>query len=572
MVRWYMWALLCSAWCWPLAAQPFNADPVVKVDVAARLHEGFVQIAIQFTIPAEHHLFAPGTPPDLGIPLHIELRGQGVSWRPPLLPAAKSYAVETYDERGKIAVPAYYGVIRVYALGKLPGESQQLPADLAVNVRGMFCSEGEGAACYAIGENDGMTYPAQPADEAAFSEFPAASAFSSTPASSPASSAASQSATDSSPAAQPQPPSMASEFNRQPLWAFVLAAIGAGIFALVMPCTYPMIPITISFFSKQAEQRGGSVLPLSLAYGAGIVGIFTLLGLAAGLISGASQQINDFATNPWVNLAIGVLFTAFALALFGCYELNPPSFLLDASSHAQRTGGYIGVFLMGATLVVTSFTCTAPFVGSLLAAAIQGGLERCLIGMAVFGLTMALPFVVLSLMPGYLARMPRSGGWMSTIKVTLGFVELAAALKFFSNAELKLGTAGEAAGILPFELFLLLWAVIAFSAAAYLFGWINLKGEANEGIGPARMTWGVFALLLASYFAYGTAGYSVDWITTAIAPPYHAERTGAHAQPPTSTPGADPQVAAIVEDDFAAALALARQQRKRLLVNFTGVI
>ncbi len=137
------------------------------------------------------------------------------------------------------------------------------------------------------------------------------------------------------------------------LFAFLLLAIGAGLFALAMPCTYPMIPITISFFTKQANDRGGNVLPLSLTYGAGIVLIFVLIGVLVGGV------IVPFAANPVVNLLIGVVFLFFGLALFGVITLQPPQFLLRSASKASQKGGYIGVFLMGATLVVTSFTCTA---------------------------------------------------------------------------------------------------------------------------------------------------------------------------------------------------------------------
>src|SRR5690606_32477557 len=138
------------------------------------------------------------------------------------------------------------------------------------------------------------------------------------------------------------------------LLGFILLAIGGGIFALLMPCTYPMIPITISFFTKQAEARGGNVLPLSLAYGAGIILIFILIGVVIGPV------ILTFAAHPVTNIVIGVAFLLFALALFGVWTMQPPQFLMGAAGKASMKGGYAGVFLMGATLVVTSFTCTAP--------------------------------------------------------------------------------------------------------------------------------------------------------------------------------------------------------------------
>jgi thiol:disulfide interchange protein len=234
------------------------------------------------------------------------------------------------------------------------------------------------------------------------------------------------------------------------LTGFLLLAVGAGLLALVMPCTYPMIPITISFFTKQGEARGGKVLPLAIAYGAGIIAIFVLIGVIVGPV------IIEFAVHPVTNLLIAVLFIAFSLVLFGVWNLQPPRFLMNLAGKASSQGGFLGVFLMGATLVVTSFTCTAPFVGSLLSLGASGGdIGRVALGMGVFGATMAVPFVLLSLVPGALTSMPKSGEWMHTIKVFLGFLELAAALKFLSNADLAWRWDS-----LPRELFLYLWAGI----------------------------------------------------------------------------------------------------------------
>ncbi|PIE24754.1 MAG: hypothetical protein CSA62_02665 [Planctomycetota bacterium] len=353
--------------------------------------------------------------------------------------------------------------------------------------------------------------------------------------------------------------------EKKDLWAFLLLAIGGGLFALAMPCTYPMIPITISFFTKQAENRGGKVLPLSITYGFGIVLIFILIGLTVG------SAIIPFATHWSTNLLIGVVFFFFALSLFGIFNLQPPRFLMDVASKASMKGGFIGVFLMGATLVVTSFTCTAPFVGTLLAAGAKQGYARMTLGMAVFGLTMAIPFVILSMLPSKLKSMPRSGNWMNTLKVVLGFIEIAAALKFFSNAELDLKL-----HILPRELFLLLWFGIFLVAALFLFGIINLKGEAKEGIGPSRMAWGVVLLMFGFYNLFGALGNQLDWIMTAMAPPYSAEQLHARAvSAPVDLkyPKADRKHGGrhlVFIDDYDAARHAASLEGKLLLVNFTG--
>ena len=348
-------------------------------------------------------------------------------------------------------------------------------------------------------------------------------------------------------------PTMDNELEDASFWQFILLAIGGALFALVMPCTYPMIPITVSFFTKQAEQRGGKVLPLALTYGVGIVLIFAAIGAFFG------EWIGPFAFHWITNLVITVAFFAFALALFGLINLQPPQFLMNVAGKASMKGGYFGVFLMGATLVVTSFTCTAPFVGSLIALGAKQGQGVIAFGMAVFGLTMAAPFVVLSLMPGKMQSLPRSGEWMNTLKVTLGFVELAAALKFLSNVDLALEW-----NWLSRELFLVIWSGIFAVTTAFLLGMIKLKGDSGE-IGPGRLVGALLFVFLAAYSAYGALGNRMDGvIMAAMAPPYSNTISAAHGggkKAPSWT---------VVIDDYDEARRVAIAENKKLFVNFTG--
>jgi len=330
------------------------------------------------------------------------------------------------------------------------------------------------------------------------------------------------------------------------LLEIILLAIGAGLFALVMPCTYPMIPITVSYFTKQAEARGGKVLPLSLTYGAGIVLIFILVGVLVG------EPIIRFAQNGWVNLALCVAFIYFALALFGIYELKPPRFLMNATSGASTKGGYVGVFLMGAALVVATFACTFPVLGMLLAlTATQEGAHYGLVvlGMGVFGLTMAIPFVVLSLLPGKLQAMPRSGEWMNTIKVFFAFIELAMALKFFSNADMVWDWK-----ILPRELFLFLWFGLFLLTAVYLVGQ-SVKGGLGK-IAVGRLVMGIATLLLSTYFLYGGMGNRLHPFMSNFEPGYGTRDVPRHT---------------VVYEDYDKALAVAKAKNRQVLVNFTGV-
>lgn len=342
--------------------------------------------------------------------------------------------------------------------------------------------------------------------------------------------------------------------EQEGLLKFLLLAVGWGLFALLMPCTYPMIPITISFFTKQAEARGGKVLPLALAYGAGIVLIFVAIGVAVGPV------IIKFANSPWTNLVIGILFLYFSLVLFGFINMNPPKFLMNASAKASMKGGYIGVFLMGATLVVTSFTCTGPFVGSLLASGAQLGQWQVALGMGVFGLTMAIPFVFLSLVPGKVSSMPQAGMWMDTIKHTLGFVEVAAALKFISNADIPWNW-----NVVSREVFLALWVILFAAAGLYLLGVVKFFNWAREKPGLKQGLIGVLFLAFSAYCGWGLKGNTMDFIMQPLIPPY----SGGHLAPKLW----DPNVSwDLVADDYDEALEVAKDEDKLLLVNFTGHI
>ncbi|MBL8752447.1 MAG: hypothetical protein JNK15_04020 [Planctomycetes bacterium] len=343
-------------------------------------------------------------------------------------------------------------------------------------------------------------------------------------------------------------------------WVLIVACIGGAFFALAMPCTYPMIPITFSFFTKQAEKRGGNVMSLALTYGAGIVVMFVLVGVLL------ATAIQDIASHWLTNGVIGVVFLLFSFSLFGWITLQPPQFVQNLATKASTTGGYLGVFFMGATLVITSFTCTAPIVGAILPGIAELGYARVAVGMGVFGFTMAAPFVALSLMPTKVKALPRSGEWMETLKVSLGFLELAATLKFVSNVDLALDWQA-----MPRELFLLLIVAIFLMWAAYLFGILRKAGTANEGVGNGRMATGITVVLAATYLLFGAMGYKLDYYMTAFAPPYSAPMvaTQSHASGASEK---NPTTHTIVKDDGDRALEVAKAEGKLVLYNFTGFV
>ncbi len=297
--------------------------------------------------------------------------------------------------------------------------------------------------------------------------------------------------------------------KRGSIWALMATAVGAGIIALLMPCTYPLIPITISFFTKQAEASHKSVVPLALAYGAGIVAIFTGIGAIVGTTLVAGETILNVAADWPLNLVFALLFLAFGLSLLGLFDIRLPSFFDDLAARASGTGGYMSVFVMGLTLVITSFTCTVPFVGGLLVlAAKDGEAPRAILAMAVFGLTMAIPFVLLSLSPKGFQALPKSGEWMKRLKVTLGIVELGLVLKFVSNVDIA-----TAQFLIGRELFLVLWAVSFLAAGLYLLGFFDLFARGVRWtLGGGRAIAGLIMLAITAVLAYGATGPGLDTV------------------------------------------------------------
>lgn len=587
-----------------------------------RVEGNEVRGVLRFEVDPGFHLYHPTVGPGIAKPTVVTLEAPGVTWGAVVFPEPEATSEGQF---GKF-VWAHHDTFTVLVTGVLAAGAEAPASDaIVVRVKGQTCdakgcvdyddefaSEGDGADDEEIAavfagtdwKNYAANWPYDLAsrEAAAYAELgltpPAvtnsgATGAGETPVTEPdgtASTGANGAANDT--AADPAADAANADAGGG-LWGLLALAIGGGLFALVMPCTYPMIPITISFFTKQAEKRGGVVWPLALVYGAGIVSMFTAIGLvvylldvfagALGMEAGdAGSAIIAFAISGWFNLVIAVAFFYFALVLFGAINLNPPQWAMRFVGTAQGKGGVGGLFLMGFLLVITSFTCTGPFVGSILGAAAQQGGARVVLGMAVFGLTMALPFVLLSLVPGKVSKLPRSGAWMNTVKITLGFVEVAAAFKFLSNADIAWKW-----GILPRELFFWIWTVVAVVIAAFLFGWIKVKGESDE-IGPARMTVALGFAVLASYFGYGALGNQLGGAMTALAPPYSnrlvnqpqidrmqrqidsiydALSNGAVSR---AGGGLVEKGPIVVMDDLDAAAVRAQKTGRALLINFTG--
>lgn len=349
------------------------------------------------------------------------------------------------------------------------------------------------------------------------------------------------------------------------LWGFLLLAIGAGGAALLTPCVFPMIPLTVSYFTKHSDDRGEAVKMASV-YGLSIVVIFTGLGvLMAALMGAAGAQ--SIAANPWVNLFIGAVFVFFALSLLGLFELRLPSGLVNYFNRQgnERTG-YVGVLFMGVTLTLVSFSCTAPFVGGLLAATAGGEWIYPVVGMLAFSTVFALPFVGFALFPNALDSLPQSGSWMNVVKVTLGFVELAAALKFLSNADLIWGT-----NLLSRPLAIAITVVIFGLTGMYLLGKLRLQHEPSETVGTLRLLTATAFLGTALYMLPGLFGAQLGALDAylpprqASDPNFMAASGGSGDSPSTTNEELD-----WYTDDIDAALAAGREQDKPVFVDFTG--
>ena len=337
---------------------------------------------------------------------------------------------------------------------------------------------------------------------------------------------------------------------------YIWFAMGFGFLALLTPCVFPMIPITVSFFTKNEQRTYGAAIKQATVYCVGIIATFTGLGMALALIAGPTG-INKVAANPWMNLFLMGLFVVFALNLFGAFEIRLPSSILTKLDKKSSGGTFVATLLMGLTFTLTSFTCTAAFVGTVLVAATQGQWFWSAIGMLAFSTAFALPFFLLAMFPQYLRSLPSSGGWMNSVKVVMGFLELAAAFKFLSNVDLVWGWK-----TISRELVLAGWIAIAIITTIYLLGKFRLANDSPvERLSAVRLLASTFFLGLAFYLLAGLFGTPMGSLD-AFLPPASASVTKTSSQ-------SGAQDAWL--SNYDKALEQARQTHKPVFVNFTGV-
>lgn len=287
---------------------------------------------------------------------------------------------------------------------------------------------------------------------------------------------------------------------RKGLVPFLLISALHGFLAVLMPCVWPLVPITVNFFVKQSQQGGGKATRLAIVYCLAIISMYTLIGLVATVVFGASTT--KLGNNPWLNLVFGLAFIAFGLSLLGLFEIRLPSAWLNASSKGEARGGLVGVFFMAVTLTITSFTCTFPLVGSLLGLASKGQYFYPVVGLLTFSTVLSLPFFVLALVPSLVRSMPRGGDWMNAVKVVGGLLEIGAAFKFLNTAEVSFRGGNASAAIFDSQVVLAIWVVILIVCGVYLLGLFRTNHDHDElKVGPARLMTGVTFLVLALYLA-----------------------------------------------------------------------
>lgn len=515
-----------------------KAKPTDRVTVSARVEPERVKpgataaLVVTVHVLPTMHIYAPGSPSSYGVPTQLRLA----------LPAGVTKA-------GEPQFPAHTVVVdealeQTYF--EYEGDTEivvRQPLAVAAGAKGELRIDGvvEGQAC----------------DESTCSDFVVPI---------PVVLIADPLAADAPPVAATPPsaaPAPAPARGRPGLGAFLLQALIAGLLSLTMPCVFPMIPITVSVFTKQAAGGRSQSLYLAAVYALSIVAVFTTLGVAASVFVG-SQAANQFGTNAWVNLCLALLFVVFALSLLGAFELKLPDFLVRGAADAQmKSSGVAQVVMMAVVFTLTSFTCTVAFVGTLLVQAAQGDYLWPILGMLTFSATFALPFFLLALFPTLMSSLPKAGGWMNTAKVAMGLLELAFAMKFFSNADLKWKLE-----LLTRPNVLASWVAIGAITTLYLLGRIRTAYDDEQpSLGPTRMVMAVLCGWMTVYLSTGFVGNTFGNTIEGLLPP---AEYGRHGAPVAGAGESAPRLEFL--QSYAEAKKVAIAEGRPLFIDFTGLL
>ena len=355
------------------------------------------------------------------------------------------------------------------------------------------------------------------------------------------------------------------------IWSIFFIAFLSGFAALLTPCVFPMIPMTVSFFTKHSKTKAKGIRN-AMIYGISIILIYVILGLLVTWIFGA-DALNALSTNVWFNILFFVLLVIFAASFLGAFEIMLPNSWANTVDDQADKGGVVGILFMALALAIVSFSCTGPIVGTLLVEAASKGGIAPIVGMFGFSLALALPFMLFAMFPGWMHSLPKSGGWLNTVKVFLGFLELALAFKFLSNADVVLQL-----HVLEREVFLAIWIAIFGTLALYLFGKITLPHDSPlTHISVGRLSFGIVVLSFTIYMIPGLWGAPLQLINAFPPPMEYSESplgfgsSGKNASTVSLPNGAKlgpHQI--VVFDDYEKGLAFAKTVNKPIMLDFTG--
>ena len=360
------------------------------------------------------------------------------------------------------------------------------------------------------------------------------------------------------------------ESSSKGMWGLFFIAFFSGFAALLTPCVFPMIPMTVSFFTKQSKTKAKGITN-AIIYGISIIVIYVALGVGVSAIFGA-DSMNLLASNIYFNIAFFVLLIIFGASFLGAFEITLPSSWVNKSDQASDKGGLLGIFFMAFTLALVSFSCTGPIVGTLLVEAASGGFMGPIIGMLGFSLAIALPFALFAAFPGWLNSLPQSGGWLNSVKVTLGFLEIALAFKFLSNADLVMDT-----HFLEREMFLAIWIVIFGLLTMYLLGFLKFAHDSDlKYISVSRLSVAILTGTLTVYMIPGLWGAPLKLIAAFPPPLEYSEspygvgnRLGGNTDEHVEGQHLGPQ-GIMAFDDYDKGLAYAKKVGKPVVIDFTG--
>jgi thiol:disulfide interchange protein DsbD len=538
MTRFAIVGVMIAASC---AAQAQRLDPIqwtLTSDVAKAPAGSSVPLRLKATFQEGWHLYSLTTPKGGPIPTTASLAdnpavaGSRLYQPPPIRQLDKNFNLDTETFEKEVSLPL------IVSLAK----DAKGAVELTANVRYQACNDRQclpprkKTASVTLNIDSAAAAPAVflvPTDYTEIKPGAVAGAVSDPAPSTPASSA----------------PGAAGAAG---LSTFLLTAFGLGLASIFTPCVFPMIPITVSFF---INQRGGILQ--AFAFSAGIVGSFCILGLGVTAAVGPFG-VNQLGANPWVNAFITLVFGVFALSLLGAFEITLPSGMLTRLDSASRRGGYVGTLLMGLTFALTSFACIGPFMGSLLVASVQSKGLQPVLGMVSFAGGLASPFFFLAAFPSYLKKLPKSGGWLARVKVVMGFVLLAAMLKYASNIDQVLQL-----GWLTRERFLAGWFVLFTLAGLYLLGLLRLEGiEEGDRLGIGRLLVASGLMIFAFSLLPGMFGAPLGELDA-----YVPAASGGGLLSGRTSPASN---LVWMKNQYKEALAQARSENKLVLVTFTG--